>query len=332
MANYIMGQYRYTGTEEVTSLLNTYPEDNGTDNSKAFKPVYTPSGITRTQGETVENYYYQDVLIPFKSVLDTDVFYIDMNIARFSSDTIYNLKMVKSAEEEINFPNYETIATITVPKNTSSQLTPQGVALYSYGKDKEGIYKTHVGKVGGTNSLQYKDGVLTYNGTKVPYHNVVFLLPTWEIEIKEGQEQKYQTGTMFSTNYLSGQFDCLLLEIQRIPEDKSIVSDKKVTINDETKTINILGRFLNVDDDKANHLDVKIYQINELLTNADIKAVKQLGVWGRPGLPLAINGEEIKIGPSGYFELKNYDITSFGVFATDKQQDKFTVDYLYEKK
>lgn len=318
MANYIMGQYRYTGTEEVTSLLNTYPEDNTTDNSKAFKPVYTPSGIG--------NYYYQDVLIPFKSVLDTDVFYIDMNIARFSSDTVYNLKMVKSAEEEINFPNYETVATITVPKNTSSQLTPQGVALYTWDK-----INTHVGKVGGTNSLQYKDGVLTHDGSKVTYHNVVFLLPTWEIEIKEGQEQKYRTGTMFSTNYLSGQFDCLLLEIQRTPEDKSIVLGKTVTVNNKTETINVLGRFLNVDDDKANHLDVKIHQINELLTNVDIKVVKQLGVWGRPGLPLAINGEEIKIGPSGYFELKNYDITSFGVFATNKQ-DQFTVDYLYEKK
>lgn len=76
------------------------------------------------------------------------------------------------------------------------------------------------------------------------------------------------------------------------------------------------------------HIDVskvgcEIYKLTNLLSS--ISTVKNIGVWGRPELPMAINGAEIKIGPSGYYELKNYDITSLSI-ASLNNSDKYTVD------
>ena len=45
---------------------------------------------------------------------------------------------------------------------------------------------------------------------------------------------------------------------------------------------------------------------------------------------MAINGSEIKIGPSGYFELQDYDIKSLGIAAL-AAEDKYTVDYQYQE-
>jgi hypothetical protein len=44
---------------------------------------------------------------------------------------------------------------------------------------------------------------------------------------------------------------------------------------------------------------------------------------------MAINGEEIKVGPSGYYELNDFEITSLGIACMDSN-DKFTIDYQYE--
>jgi hypothetical protein len=45
-------------------------------------------------------------------------------------------------------------------------------------------------------------------------------------------------------------------------------------------------------------------------------------------LLLAVNGEEIKIGQSNFYELDDFTITSLGVVAKDGS-DRFTIDYQY---
>jgi len=44
---------------------------------------------------------------------------------------------------------------------------------------------------------------------------------------------------------------------------------------------------------------------------------------------LAINGEHIQIGQSGFYELDDYHIDSLGVVAKDNN-DKFVIDYQYK--
>lgn len=47
---------------------------------------------------------------------------------------------------------------------------------------------------------------------------------------------------------------------------------------------------------------------------------------------MIINGEEIKIGPSGYYELDALPIESIGIVAPDNDfSNNFTIDYVYER-
>ena len=55
-----------------------------------------------------------------------------------------------------------------------------------------------------------------------------------------------------------------------------------------------------------------------------------IGIWGHPEQAFTINGEEIKIGQSGFYELNDYIINNIGVIVTDKQVDRFTIDYEYK--
>lgn len=75
-------------------------------------------------------------------------------------------------------------------------------------------------------------------------------------------------------------------------------------------------------------------QLNNILENIPGRKIKTVGVWGRSEQIMAINGQEIKIGPSGYFELDvsgitGLDINSLAIANTDKN-DKYTVDIQYE--
>jgi hypothetical protein len=45
---------------------------------------------------------------------------------------------------------------------------------------------------------------------------------------------------------------------------------------------------------------------------------------------LAINGEQIQIGKTGFYELDNFNITSLGVIVKDSNIDRFSIDYEFE--
>lgn len=77
------------------------------------------------------------------------------------------------------------------------------------------------------------------------------------------------------------------------------------------------------------HIDVskvqcEIYKLNNLVSGIQ-GVIRNIGVWGRSELMMCVNGAEIKIGPSGYYELRDYDITSLSI-ATYNNTDKYTVD------
>lgn len=77
------------------------------------------------------------------------------------------------------------------------------------------------------------------------------------------------------------------------------------------------------------HIDVskvkcEIYKLNNLVSGIQ-GVIRNIGVWGRSELIMCINGAEIKIGPSGYYELRDYDVTSLSI-ATYNNTDKYTID------
>lgn len=70
--------------------------------------------------------------------------------------------------------------------------------------------------------------------------------------------------------------------------------------------------------------------INFLQTSIENKAVlKQIGVQGPPGLLMSINGEAIRIGRSGLYEINNGINTSFIGFIIEDDEKYFILDYQY---
>ena len=75
----------------------------------------------------------------------------------------------------------------------------------------------------------------------------------------------------------------------------------------------------------------EIYNIIDFLqTSIENKRVlKQIGVQGPPGLLMSINGEAIRIGRSGLYEINNGINTSFIGFIIEDDEKYFILDYQY---
>ena len=75
--------------------------------------------------------------------------------------------------------------------------------------------------------------------------------------------------------------------------------------------------------------------IDHLNTILGITELKKIGVQGPPGLLMCINGEEIRIGRSGIYEINNGVVVTFIGFIvkqssqTDDNLDYFILDYQY---
>lgn len=99
-------------------------------------------------------------------------------------------------------------------------------------------------------------------------------------------------------------------------------------INNQSSN-NAIGRIITI-------TDYEIYQLSNLI---DKKCTK-IGVQGPPNMLMCINGEEIRIGPSGIYEIKNGYIVNFiGVVPRISRdstgaigRDNFLIDYQYEDK
>lgn len=85
-------------------------------------------------------------------------------------------------------------------------------------------------------------------------------------------------------------------------------------------TIQFYGRHIDIE-----RLHVELYKMKNLIKD---KRVMRFGIWGRSELMFAVNGEEIKIGPSGYYELQDFLVTNLAVAAVD-ERDQFTIDLQY---
>lgn len=87
-----------------------------------------------------------------------------------------------------------------------------------------------------------------------------------------------------------------------------------------------VGRLVDIE-----NLSCEVYRVKELLgqTGGIPKPLKNIGLYSHPNLIFTINGEEIRTGPSGYYELNDFEISSLGIVAQDSN-DYFVLDYQYE--
>lgn len=79
------------------------------------------------------------------------------------------------------------------------------------------------------------------------------------------------------------------------------------------------------------YFDAQVYRLSNLVANTGQSSLSHIGVYSHPNLIMAINGEEIRVGQSGYYELNDFEITNLGVVANNVDDtDRFTIDYQYQ--
>lgn len=143
-------------------------------------------------------------------------------------------------------------------------------------------------------------------------YNDIILSHSWKSHSSETEKAKFQ---LIFTPRVEG-MKYLYLYLIPTKDDNDI--QWSATVNGAKKTY--YGRHVDI-----NGMSAKLYQVNNLLGNL---TARRIGAWGRSELMLSINGEEVKIGPSNYYELQNFAVTSLGV-AAQYDADRFTIDIQY---
>ena len=134
------------------------------------------------------------------------------------------------------------------------------------------------------------------------------------IVVEGGRESDYSSyEIVISPNNI---YNRILFELQRELEDYNIINE------DGT-----YGRICNIYIDR---LDEVYNVINHLSSLINKTSLLQIGVQSAPGLLMCINGEEIKVGRSGLYEILNgYKISFIGFIVEPDDNKYFILDYQY---
>lgn len=357
MTTYSMGQYRFSSSSDTVKDLGASLSDETVAVSDKIEGSDTNTislqdvAISRGDGEAFEvgKDYYAYLQIPQ-----------DMNY-----NLEITLRLIKDSKEEAS--NFQYIKKINIPSGGSIQNVHQ-VALYDSNplKDADGVIKATIPEDipflegnsynKGEDSLEISKDKLNQNkveigmlygykelkenddgskSTVATYYylgmnnenNEKYLKRTNKVnDIIMPESWKESGGDAISTYVVAFRpvesgFTKLLLKMTRIVEDYNIER-----INDDGNIE--YGRKL----DKSKMTGCKLYQVYDLISNGNIpcngKPLTKIGVWSHPELMMIINGEEIKVGPSGYYELDAISITSLGVVALSNK-DMFSIDFQY---
>ena len=251
-------------------------------------------------------------------------------------------------------PNVNNNSTYTTTNGQFYEVLNPGFSGYTYGQNRlyhnrlNDTYWMFRGKNGvttltadanydpfGTEDSQRWDNILA--GT-----NDVVL--NWVWETNSTTEMAYYKCVFTPAQ---DNFNAILLQLQRITEDPDILTSARVgypagkCINQVGSTgygSSINGRYINLEQNIEDNFSVadtfKLYKLKNLNENgsnilaSNGKTIVRFGIWGHPELMMAINGEEVQIGSSGYYELNEFNVNSLCVVA-DGPKDTFVLDYQY---
>ncbi len=303
-----IGQYRYSGTGAVTDIApvvtykSTTVGGTSTDQNSFQDVQISPSGGQFIQDQD----YYLKVEIP------QDMNYV-MN---------FDIQLYKNA---LNVETYQFIKNVTVERGGGGD-NAYTVVLYENldGEIQAMIPLEYVaGRQNVRNSIYFQESTGYYfigNGnttyTRTDNHNVVTILASWKHE-----EGEYYGIFEMTFRPIDSGFTHILLRMVRTAEDYNI---QRVQDDGSTE----FGRKVNI-----SKMKVTLYSLNNLVDVISTTGqLARIGVWSHPGLMMIINGEEIRVTASGYYELDAILITSLGIVAPDNNYSNFfTIDYEYDE-
>jgi len=307
MATTQLGQFRYTGSgcmAEISSKAqykSVSVDVSVAEDTTSFQDVAIVPNAAFTKGQD----YYLRVQIPQ-----------DMNYAME-----FTIKLIKGSED--GNETYQYLKTVNVNAGGDGK-NVHTVVLY---EKSNGIVAAMIPLTYGTSNIKdniyYKKendkyylgtGGSTY--TQTDKFNEVSIIASWKVETGD----RYGIFEMVFRP-VEDSFTSIVLQMTRQPEDYNI----QRTNGSNTE----YGRKLDL-----SKLKYSLYQVTNLVTMMNNNAsLDRIGVWGHSGLMMSVNGEEIKIGPSGFYELSEVPVTSLGIIAPDNSyQDSFTIDYEFTQK
>lgn len=333
--SYGMGQYRYNKTYDYINLYKIKAED-----------IYTyPNGS------------YQDIVVNLPQISSGNntmiplvqygrTFYMRLTVPQNRQyDTTLNLKLCPASNGVIDVSRFQHIKQLIIPKTQDPNDDIQvPVILYEYPPNSDstrelGLHFWDTAHESPDNTTHRNANEIYQENNELYYydeqglrylmddHEFITTIPkTWLLADSISSTVVYDF--VFSPKYnLETGFPYLLIETDRIG-----AYQQTIQYSDNNKTY--YGTKLDKDDIK-----IELYYVPNLLERgssgrsqiqAGTNSLSHIAVWGHPNQILAINGEEIRIGQSGYYELEDFTINQLGVIVTDPDKDKFTIDYEYK--
>ena len=305
MAEYQIGQIRYSGSDCVAPV-STEP--------LSYQNISMSGGTTESSS-------YQDVLIkPLNAFVKDKDYYLSISIPQdMNYDMEFDLKLIKS-EDNLNTV-YQYLKKISIGRGGT------GENVYTVV-----LYEKSDGSVAAMLPLTYQAGVkntkdaIYYRADNNRYYlgngNTTYTL-TYDFNdiavVASWREEVGVNHGVFEMVFrpVEDGFTGILLQMTRTPEDMNIQRE------DGT-----FGRRVDLE-----NVEYTLYELTNQVDNINRDGtLSRIGIWSHPGLMMAINGEEIKVGPSGYYELDDViDIESVAIVAPDNDwSNNWTMDYQYE--
>lgn len=366
--NYGMGQYRRnTGVSYLKSLkLNNNSESSNYDNSSIsyyeignvfeYRDVAIDLSNTSSNNIFYGNDYFLQLDIPRNKQysltinlklcasnsentgIDTTKYQqlkqIIIDPVSVSSD-IYKDIILFSYKEETNSEDIDSVCFLEdLPENIVINSGDNGVITFS--TTDNNIVISNIIK--NNTVYQYKNNdILNYYYVKdinniyqidTTKKKIYTLEKEWENLGNTNDETSFfHLDFAFSPKYnLSGGYKYLLLEI-----DRNSVENQTIQYIADNETY--YGTSLD-----ASKILYSLYSVTNLIGNTEGSEIltesnnlNHIGVWAHPEQILIINGEEIKVGRSGFYELNDYKITRLGVINSNEvDNSNFTIDYEYQ--
>lgn len=355
---YGMGQVRYNNSPESYGVLEG---NKGTTQDK--DDIW--QGEYFWKNNIINS--YKDYRI--RRVTDSSIDPSKVYLLRFKAnrnttyDMIFDLKLCSSTTTEedgvsTNLSDYQNIRRFTIRRDTSHAASLVSVILFDR-SDKstangytdarildttsflDGITITKEGQSAGQeldenrvytgvkkdeNNNTIEEGYFYYNAsgewTRIENNNIAIVPKTWEQSSSE-KALKASFDFVIRNNLLNGNnnnINTIVFEMIRQPWDADIENE-----DDDSKGLKLEG------------IEWEIYELKNLLPDNNnnnnsiisVSPVSTIGVWGHPNQILTINGEEIRIGQSGYYELTDFEIKNLCIAALGPE-DRFTLDYQYK--
>lgn len=324
--SYSIGQYRFRGNGCVTQIAGT---------SVAYvKTQNDADAVDDTNSAT-----FQDICINTPTLSENTDYYLKLKVPQdLNYAYTFQIRLTRqnaSTAEEKESYQYLRGMSVAKPSVSGTVQNVYTVALYDTGINGQVAamipidYKPNQG-IQTTNGLLYKDksqGVyyLGKGGTsavQTDKYNDISMVANW---ISTPGEYYGILEIVFRP--VAAGFNQILLYMNRTAEDYNI--QRHVDSSDLSKIE--YGRI--IDKNRFSYTLCSLTDLVSRLNSAEKPSLARIGVWGRPGLFMAVNGEEIRIGASGFYEMDVLPITSLGIYAPDGDYtNNFTIDYTIEDK